>query len=214
MLPARSFVPATMLARQVVLLTPPTSFHPAQLLSRQQSVLVSPLAATLMNLPASVAKKRLTPNVTRLDATLTKNRGWASVNFPTFQRSTCKPVLQIALLSFHTLTNAPSRKPLRLTSLQMPGGYGGHHPFRPSLNETNLPPMVKWNEPSRRAPTRTHMIKNYLQAATEIAQEAGKILVEELSRPLDLHYKGDEVDLVTQADKRSEKLIVERLTKY
>jgi myo-inositol-1(or 4)-monophosphatase len=58
------------------------------------------------------------------------------------------------------------------------------------------------------------MTKNYLQAATEIAQEAGKILIEELSRPLDLHYKGDEVDLVTQADKRSEKTIVERLTKY
>jgi myo-inositol-1(or 4)-monophosphatase len=56
--------------------------------------------------------------------------------------------------------------------------------------------------------------KSYLEAATEIAQEAGKILVEELSRPLDLHYKGDEVDLVTQADKRSEKTIVERLTKY
>jgi myo-inositol-1(or 4)-monophosphatase len=58
------------------------------------------------------------------------------------------------------------------------------------------------------------MTKNYLEAATEIAQEAGKILIEELSRPLDLHYKGDEVDLVTQADKRSEKTIVERLTKY
>jgi myo-inositol-1(or 4)-monophosphatase len=58
------------------------------------------------------------------------------------------------------------------------------------------------------------MTKTYLDAATEIAQEAGKILMEEMSRPLDLHYKGDEVDLVTQADKRSEKLIVERLTKY
>lgn len=58
------------------------------------------------------------------------------------------------------------------------------------------------------------MPKNYLEPATEIAQEAGKILVEELSRPLDLRYKGDEVDIVTQADKRSEKLIVERLTKY
>ena len=56
--------------------------------------------------------------------------------------------------------------------------------------------------------------KNYLEAAIEIAQEAGKILVEELSRPLDIAYKGDEVDLVTQADKRSERLIVERLTKY
>ena len=58
------------------------------------------------------------------------------------------------------------------------------------------------------------MPKNYLEAAIKIAQEAGKVLVEELSRPLDIAYKGDEVDLVTQADKRSERLIVERLTKY
>ncbi len=58
------------------------------------------------------------------------------------------------------------------------------------------------------------MPENYLHAAIEIAQEAGKVLVEELSRPLDIAYKGDEVDLVTQADKRSERLIVERLTKY
>jgi len=58
------------------------------------------------------------------------------------------------------------------------------------------------------------MSENYLEAAVEIAQEAGKILVEELSRPLDIRYKGDEVDLVTQADKRSEQLIVARLNKY
>jgi myo-inositol-1(or 4)-monophosphatase len=56
--------------------------------------------------------------------------------------------------------------------------------------------------------------KNYLEAAIEIAQEAGKILIEELSRPVDIRYKGDEVDLVTQADKRSEQLIVARLNKY
>ena len=56
--------------------------------------------------------------------------------------------------------------------------------------------------------------KNFLEAAVEIAQEAGKILVEELARPLDIRYKGDEVDLVTQADKRSERFIVERLTKH
>src|SRR6266478_3075324 len=36
---------------------------------------VSPLAATLMDLPASVANKRLTVGVSPLDATLTKNRG-------------------------------------------------------------------------------------------------------------------------------------------
>jgi myo-inositol-1(or 4)-monophosphatase len=63
-------------------------------------------------------------------------------------------------------------------------------------------------------PPISSMTKNYLEAAVEIAQEAGKILLEELSRPLDIAYKGDEVDIVTQADKRSERFIVERLTKY
>src|SRR5256886_1578466 len=58
------------------------------------------------------------------------------------------------------------------------------------------------------------MTKNYLQVAVEIAHEAGKILIEELPRPLNIAYKGEEVDLVTQADKRSERFIVERLTKY
>ena len=58
------------------------------------------------------------------------------------------------------------------------------------------------------------MNDSYLSAAVEIAREAGKILVEELSQPLDIRYKGDEVDLVTQADKRSEQAIVTRLLKY
>jgi myo-inositol-1(or 4)-monophosphatase len=57
------------------------------------------------------------------------------------------------------------------------------------------------------------MIKNYLEAAIEIAQEAGKILCEEFDRPASISYKG-EADLVTQADKRSERCIVERLTKF
>jgi len=43
-------------------------------------------------------------------------------------------------------------------------------------------------------PPISSMTKSYVEAAVEIAQEAGKILVEELSRPLDLAYKGDEVD--------------------
>jgi myo-inositol-1(or 4)-monophosphatase len=57
------------------------------------------------------------------------------------------------------------------------------------------------------------MTKSYLEAAIEIAQEAGKILREEFDRPPHIVYKGD-ADLVTQADKRSERAIVERLTKY
>jgi myo-inositol-1(or 4)-monophosphatase len=57
------------------------------------------------------------------------------------------------------------------------------------------------------------MTKPYLAAAIEIAEEAGKILREEFDRPPNIAYKG-EADLVTQADKRSERAIVERLTKY
>src|SRR5258707_577107 len=57
------------------------------------------------------------------------------------------------------------------------------------------------------------MPKNYLAAAVEIALEAGKILHEEFDRPAHITYKGD-VDLVTQADKRSEQVIVTRLMKY
>jgi myo-inositol-1(or 4)-monophosphatase len=55
--------------------------------------------------------------------------------------------------------------------------------------------------------------KSYLDAAVEIAQEAGKILRQEFDRPPNIAYKGD-ADLVTQADKRSERAIVERLTQY
>jgi myo-inositol-1(or 4)-monophosphatase len=62
----------------------------------------------------------------------------------------------------------------------------------------------------RSAPT---MSKDYLEVAIEIAREAGKILCQELDRPLDIAYKG-EADIVTQADKRSERFIVDRLTQY
>jgi myo-inositol-1(or 4)-monophosphatase len=55
------------------------------------------------------------------------------------------------------------------------------------------------------------MNNKYLQAAIEIAREAGAILREEFDRPSQISYKGD-VDIVTQADKRSEKAIVARLT--
>lgn len=57
------------------------------------------------------------------------------------------------------------------------------------------------------------MSKDYLDAAMETAQEAGKILRAEFERPPLIAYKGD-VDLVTQADKRSEEEIVKRLTHY
>src|SRR5215469_6694427 len=55
------------------------------------------------------------------------------------------------------------------------------------------------------------MNSHYLEAAVEIARKAGEILCEEFTRPPEISYKGD-VDIVTQADKRSEQLIVRRLT--
>jgi myo-inositol-1(or 4)-monophosphatase len=54
------------------------------------------------------------------------------------------------------------------------------------------------------------MTTTYLEAAIEIAQEAGKVLREEMDRPPTIAYKGD-FDLVTQADRRSEQVIVRRL---
>lgn len=56
------------------------------------------------------------------------------------------------------------------------------------------------------------MTSKYLDAAMEIAREAGAVLREEAQRPPDIAYKGD-YDLVTQADKRSEAVIVSRLQK-
>src|SRR5712664_2782109 len=64
-----------MRARQVVLLAPPKYSHPRPLLSCQHFVPISPLDATLMESPASVANKRLTARLSLLAATLTKNRG-------------------------------------------------------------------------------------------------------------------------------------------
>src|SRR6266571_1875590 len=75
-----SFPPfPAMPARQVVLLTPLESPHPKALLSSQQPAPISPLAATLMDSPASVANKRLTVELSPLDATLTKNTGGGDI---------------------------------------------------------------------------------------------------------------------------------------
>src|SRR6266404_7126771 len=77
-----------MRARQIVLLAPSESSHPGPLLSRQHFIPVSPLAATLMDSPASVANKRLTARLNPLAAALTKNRG---VGAPPFDVSTFGP---------------------------------------------------------------------------------------------------------------------------
>ncbi len=53
-------------------------------------------------------------------------------------------------------------------------------------------------------------MNSFLDVAVETAREAGDILLAEFARPVKISYKG-EVDIVTQADKRSEQAIVSRL---
>src|SRR6202521_1981955 len=57
------------------------------------------------------------------------------------------------------------------------------------------------------------MGNQFLDAAIEIALEAGNILLSEFDQPAKISYKG-EADLVTQADRRSEQAIVSRLRDY
>ena len=53
-------------------------------------------------------------------------------------------------------------------------------------------------------------MEGYLKTAVEIAREAGDLLVEHFRQPLEITYKRRS-DLVTEADRKSEALIVERL---
>lgn len=56
-------------------------------------------------------------------------------------------------------------------------------------------------------------MNEYLDAAIEISREAGAILREGFNRPKKISYKG-EVDLVTESDRRSERLVVARLREH
>jgi myo-inositol-1(or 4)-monophosphatase len=58
--------------------------------------------------------------------------------------------------------------------------------------------------------TQTVNLARAVRVASRAAREAGAVLLEELRRPQTIGYKG-EVDLVTQADVRSERLVTARL---
>src|SRR5882724_6784853 len=125
-----------MCTRQLVL-TPPKSSHPGPSLSCQQSASISPLAATLMDLPASVANKGFTRSLSPLAATLTKNRGMGGVmvnQLPPVKIAVLSfhPLMNCPLfprekqsLSFHALTNCPFSIPFVLTFMHRMGGVGG-----------------------------------------------------------------------------------------
>ncbi len=162
-----------MLARQTVLLTEHAAKHahperasgvegsllaasrPSQLLSRQQSAPVSPLDATLMDLPASVANKGLTAWLNPLDATLTKNRGYilqAKSFFPP-RRSQCSDVQTCRCANVstcfrsmsrlpYTLPSSVSRKSFACHSYENTGGGGVFFPFWNSPAWPLFPPRV------------------------------------------------------------------------
>ncbi len=56
-------------------------------------------------------------------------------------------------------------------------------------------------------------MENYLSIAVEIAREAGALLAQHFERPVEIQYKRPS-DLVTEADRQSETLIVERLRNH
>jgi myo-inositol-1(or 4)-monophosphatase len=56
-------------------------------------------------------------------------------------------------------------------------------------------------------------MNRFLEVAVEAAREAGAILLAEFDRPQKVGYKG-EVDLVTEADRRSEQAIITRLRSH
>jgi len=124
--------PRTMPARQVVLLTPSKSSHPSQLLSRQHSAPITPLAATLMDFPATIANKSLTAGLTPLDATLTKNRGVGAPPFdvssfrcPRWTRCICGTLRQVSELlpfPFILLQMPPPATPFLCHPYKCPGG--------------------------------------------------------------------------------------------
>jgi myo-inositol-1(or 4)-monophosphatase len=53
-------------------------------------------------------------------------------------------------------------------------------------------------------------VENYLNTGIEIARKAGQLLLQMFKRPQEISYKG-KFNLVTEADKRSEALIIEQL---
>jgi hypothetical protein len=104
--------------------SPSKACRPRPLPSRQHRAPLSPLPATLMDHPASVANKRLTENLTPLDATLTKNRG-RGAPYLSLRSTKLQPPL-----CFHLLTNCPFSIPFVLTFIHVMGGV---YPPRPTM---------------------------------------------------------------------------------
>ena len=138
----RPFLPFVV---KVAFLSPSVEFHPRSpgghsyplgifrskpLLSCQQIVPVNPLPATLMDLPASVANKRLTSELNPLDATLTKNMGWLPIRRPTFAEAKASPGHSSSTGSHVFHTRPSTSVPRRIESILCLESYCSLGPTR------------------------------------------------------------------------------------
>ncbi len=96
-----------------------------QLLTFGLAVRLSPLAATLMDLPASVANKRLTACLSPLAATLTRNRGVGATRERFFTLLHIQPASHLP----YTLPSSVSRKPFVCHSYENCRGVYQQFPF-------------------------------------------------------------------------------------
>ena|SRR6266446_2518093 len=130
---------------------------------------VSPLAATLMDLPASVANKRLTVGLSPLDATLTKNRGGTSFKpkgslpprlscssdvqtFPHANVSTCFPAILFPFNRLRTLLHNGRHVSAFLSitcalfpsrrRVYPPSSHFGTHPLRIPRSPCSTIPLI------------------------------------------------------------------------
>src|SRR5713226_1341886 len=187
-----------MLARPAVPLTPPKSFHPFPLPSRQPSAPVSPLAATLIDLPASVANKRLTVRLSSLDATLTNNRGVGPVmvnqlllrtNYPVF-----RPLPTDSLKSHPTLPRMVHQacalsSPLQLSTvdcrLALPPRVTSHEsPVTSCQSLVTIHLLIESGQNSIKEPPMSEATKSVMKTPTRTESDSmGKIEV-----PADRYY--------------------------
>ena len=98
--------------------------HPDPAGTCQHVFPLSPLAATLMDPPASVANKRLTACLSSLDATLTKNRGGPASRHSDFRHSDARLSLFCRFLHQECFTTL-LQSALPHSFSKMPGCMGG-----------------------------------------------------------------------------------------
>ncbi len=102
------------------------------------------------------------------------------------------------------------RRMVRLTREGAPNLFIFKHEIAYIAEDTVRKPRAEGAAVPRNGGPERQRMSVYLPEVEQIAREAGALLMGYFARRVTIEYKGD-VDLVTEADRASEKLIVERL---